>query len=156
MRFLLQFALRGCDRLAAVLPWTRQRQDPEHLLTGRRGEDAAFFYLRRHGYTIVARNWRPPHLHGELDLVAWDDDVLCFIEVKTRTRRAFVPAEAAIDLDKQQTLRRAAHSFLYRQPRRASCRFDVISVYLEAGKPPAVELIRNAFPFSSRAGSHRG
>ena len=148
MRLLLQLAVRACDRLAASLPWTRHAREPEHLLMGRRGEDAAYFYLRRRGYTVVARNWRPPHIHGELDLVAWDDEVLCFVEVKTRSSRSFILAEAAIDISKQHTLRRAAQAFLQRLPRRAPCRFDVVSVYLQKGRPEAVQLIKNAFPLS--------
>src|SRR5512147_2650013 len=77
---------------------------PEHLLTGRRGEDDAYFYLRRLGYVMVARNWRSPRHRGELDLVGWDGEVLCFVEVKTRTTRDVAPAEAAVDEEKRHDL----------------------------------------------------
>jgi Holliday junction resolvase-like predicted endonuclease len=56
--------------------------------TGIRGETFAYWYLRRHGYIIVARNFTVPGMHGELDLVARDGDVLAFVEVKLR---AFEP-----------------------------------------------------------------
>ena len=75
----------------------------EHQIT-RRGERDAYFYLRRRGYVMVARNFRSPLRRGEVDLIAWDGDVLCFIEVKTRTTRAVKPAEAAVDRDKQRAL----------------------------------------------------
>ena len=52
--------------------------------TGIRGETFAYWYLRRHGYIIVARNFMVPGMHGELDLVARDGDVLAFVEVKLR------------------------------------------------------------------------
>jgi hypothetical protein len=56
-----------------------------HLTTGIDGEDAAFFYLGRKGYTVVARRWSSGYQRGDLDLIAWQGPLLCFIEVKTRT-----------------------------------------------------------------------
>lgn len=156
---LTQATLRALDWLAAktLLP----EDIPAHQFTGRRGEEDAYFYLRRRGYTIIARNYRSPHHRGELDLVGWERDVLCFIEVKTRTTRSFKPAEAAVDRDKQRELSLVARDFLRAMP--ASCqrgphharlsgdgvewRFDVLAVYYERGRP-AFELFQNAFPIS--------
>ena len=53
--------------------------------TGIRGETFAYWYLRRHGYIIIARNFTVPGMKGEIDLVGYDGAVLAFIEVKTRT-----------------------------------------------------------------------
>jgi len=50
-------------------------------------EEAAYFYLRRRGCVIIAHNFRSPNHRGELDLVGWEHDVLCFIEVKPRATR---------------------------------------------------------------------
>src|ERR1700690_958110 len=104
---LTQTTLRALDWLSAkVLP---PDETAEHLKTGRRGEEEAYFHLRRQGYTIIARNYRSPNHRGELDLVGWvrdkkdDKDVLCFIEVKTRTTRAIQPAEAAVDPTRKTT-----------------------------------------------------
>jgi putative endonuclease len=58
-----------------------------HYKTGKRGEQAAYFHLRKLGYTMVARNFRSPRCKGEIDLIGWDKDVLCFVEVKTRTTK---------------------------------------------------------------------
>jgi hypothetical protein len=55
---------------------------PDHLRTGRRGEEDASFYLRRRGYIMVARNFRTPNRRGEIDLIGWHEDVLCFVEVR--------------------------------------------------------------------------
>jgi len=100
---LSQATLRALDWLTShTLP---PDDLPPHQRTGRRGEEDAYFYLRRKGYVIIARNYRSPHHGGELDLVGWDKDTLCFIEVKTRTTRDVKPAEAAVDRDKERELR---------------------------------------------------
>jgi Holliday junction resolvase-like predicted endonuclease len=103
------FAGRLTQATLRVLDWVSARilspEDiPAHLSTGRRGEEDAYFYLRRRGYTIIARNYRSPNHRGELDIVGWERDVLCFIEVKTRTARDMKPAEAAVDRGKQRDL----------------------------------------------------
>ena len=61
------------------------KRRPPHQRTGARGEEDAYFYLRSLGYVMVARNFRTPRCRGEIDLIGWDRDVLCFVEVKTRT-----------------------------------------------------------------------
>ena len=108
----------------------------EHLATGASGEREALFYLRKLGYTVVARRWRSPKLRGDVDLIAWDGEWLCFIAVKTRSARDLVTAEAAVDGDKQQMLRRMARAYLRGFPEEAResipVRFDVISVYLQS------------------------
>jgi len=75
---------------------------PDHIRVARRGEEDAYFHLRSLGYVIVARNWRTAGRKGEVDLIAWEGDVLCFVEVKTRTTRDVKPAEAAVDRAKQR------------------------------------------------------
>jgi len=158
---LTHVTLRALDWLAArMLP---PEDMPAHQRTGRRGEEDAYFYLRRRGYTIIARNYRSPHHRGELDLIGWERDVLCFIEVKTRTKRDFKPAEAAVDRDKQRELSRVARDFLRQMspsgqrgphPKRLSrdgveWRFDVLAVYYDHGySQPSFELFQNAFPVS--------
>ncbi len=119
---------------------------PAHLRTGRLGEEEAYFYLRRHGYVMVARNFRSPRRRGEVDLIGWDGDVLCFVEVKTRTSRDFMPAEAAVDPAKQQELAAMAREYLSRLPDIPAFRFDILSVYCEkSGLPPDITLFKNAF-----------
>jgi putative endonuclease len=144
---LTQATLRALDWLAAK---TLSPEDaPAHQRTGRRGEEDAYFYLRRRGYTMIARNYRSTHHRGELDLIAWERDVLCFIEVKTRTKRDLKPAEAAVDRDKQRELSRVARDFLRQMPRSCQWRFDVLAVYYERGySQPSFELFQNAFPVS--------
>ena len=144
---LTEAALRALDWLAAhTLP---PENMPAHQRTGRRGEEDAYFYLRRRGYTIIARNYRSPHHRGELDLVGWEGDVLCFIEVKTRTTHDVKPAEAAVDRDKQRELSLVARDFLRQMPLSCQWRFDVATVYYERGhSQPLFELFQNAFSVS--------
>ena len=54
---------------------------PEHQRTGRRGEEDAYFYLRKLGYVMVARNYRSPRRHGEIDIIARDGDTLVFAAI---------------------------------------------------------------------------
>ena len=98
---------------------------------------------------MVARNFRSPRRRGEIDLIGWDKDVLCFIEVKTRTTHDVKPAEAAVDRDKQHELGAVAREYLRRLPPSCQWRFDVLSVYYEnQSSQPLVELFRNAFTVS--------
>jgi putative endonuclease len=144
---LTQATLRALDWLAART--LAPEEMPAHQRTGRRGEEDAYFYLRRRGYTIIARNYRSPNHRGELDLVGWDRDVLCFIEVKTRTTREVKPAEAAVGRDKQRELSLVARDFLRLMPPSCHWRFDVLAVYYERGhRRPSFELFQNAFPVS--------
>jgi putative endonuclease len=140
---LLEEFVHASDYLAVRL--RRNSGRPAHLEVGRRGEEAAFFYLRRHGYIVVARGWRSGKVHGDLDLVAWDNNTLSFIEVKTRTSRSFATAEAAVDGDKIRMLRRMARQYLQMLPIVPDqVRFDVLSIYYEAAQE-SFELIRGAF-----------
>lgn len=135
-----QLAINLLDRAGK-----RGRQGPEHLETGQRGEEAAYFYLQRQGYVIVARNFRAPQRRGEIDLIGWDDGVLAFIEVKTRSAHDMKPAEAAVDKKKRQELTAMARIYLRRLGETPAWRFDVVSVYPTPGETE-IELFKNAFP----------
>jgi len=125
---------------------------PAHLLTGIEGEDAAYFHLRRKGYIMVARRWSAGNLPGDIDLIAWQGELLCFIEVKTRTARDLSPAEIAVDSHKRHTLRRLARQYVRQLPlpQAPEVRFDVMSVYLEPGRKKEFEHFENAFGWSER------
>jgi putative endonuclease len=124
-------------------------EGPEHQRTGREGEEAAYFFLRRLGYVMVARNFRTAVRRGEIDLIGWKDDVLCFIEVKTRTSHHVKPAGAAVDRDKQRELIRVAGDYLRHLPATPQWRFDIVSVYYEGhSSSPRFEVFENAFAVS--------
>ena len=122
---------------------------PEHQRTGRRGEEAAYFYLRTLGYVMVARNYRSPRRHGEIDIIGWHKNVLCFIEVKTRTTRDVKPAEAAVGPEKRKELLYVAREYLRRVPPSCQWRFDVLTVYYDRHPgQPQFELFQNVFHLS--------
>ena len=77
-----EWGLTRLDRIAARRGHASTL--PPHLATGLLGERAALFELRRRGYIVVAQRWTTPRLRGDVDLIAWHGDRLCFIEVKTR------------------------------------------------------------------------
>ena len=126
----LEQALGGLHRFAQSRG--RAQNLPAHLLVGIEGEEAAFFFLRRKGYTIVARRWSSGDVPGDIDLIAWQGSMVCFVEVKTRSARTITPAEAAVDEHKRATLRRLARRYVRQLPQETApgARFDVISVYL--------------------------
>lgn len=137
-------------RLNWLERWLQRAQPKEllaeHLATGWRGELAAYFHLRRQGYTIVAQGWRSHITPGDLDLVGWDGNRLCFVEVKTRTAQDWAPAESAVDENKRRTLRRLTRRYLRRAGLpEAAARFDVVTVYFHTGQEPQIALVRDAF-----------
>lgn len=129
----MERALAGLNRIAR----SRGREGgPAHLTVGIEGEDAVFFYLLRKGYTVVARRWSSGDVPGDVDLIAWDGPVLCFVEVKTRTARDMTPAEASVDDHKRNVLRRLARRYVRQLKGNAipAVRFDVVSVYQVPGQ----------------------
>ena len=108
---------------------------------GARGESLAIAHLERSGYRIVAanftlpigRNLRERTVNAEIDIVAYDGPILCFIEVKARVTDDFAPPQTNIDLRKRRQISRAARGYrrmfgLTNSP----FRYDVITV---VGKP---------------------
>jgi putative endonuclease len=110
---------------------------------GRSGEDAAEAFLREENFRIIDRNFRTRL--GEIDIIAEEGDVLCFIEVKTRRSLAKgLPAEA-VTARKQRQIAKVAAVYLDRyHPSGRVCRFDVISVTERHGSAEA-EIVRDAF-----------
>ena len=146
---ITQTLLHGLDRLISKTS-AKDPATPAHLITGRRGEEDAYFYLRQRGYVMVARNFRTARHPGEIDLIGWDKDVLCFIEVKTRTTHDVKPAAAAVDRAKRRAIRIVIRDYLRLLPERhfpepLQWRFDVVTVYYEAQPGnPAIELFQNS------------
>ena len=118
-----------------------------HLM-GVRGETFAYWYLRRHGYVMVCRNFRAPGVKGEIDLVGFDGPTLAFVEVKTRTSKTEQTnlPEDAITPDKRRFLARMARQFLIeRRLNGVSWRYDVLAIEARAGNSPIVRLHKGAF-----------
>lgn len=121
---------------------------------GARGENLAAGFLIKNGYRLVLSNFKVPVgrntrgaiVTGEIDLIAYDADRLCFIEVKTRSSDDFASPLAAVDLRKQRQIVRAARMYrkIFHLPK-AKVRYDVISIVLPENERPRIELFKNYF-----------
>jgi putative endonuclease len=129
---------------------TRHRKETgtsaAHIVTGKRGETLAYWYLRHAGYTLVGRNRPAQWGGGELDLIGWDGPVLAFIEVKARHSSEVVPAEDAVTHKQRRRIVNAAEAYLRKLPARPeSYRFDVINIFWDPEAGCQVRLVKDAF-----------
>ena len=140
--------------LLALSDWLRYsaltRRELKTYALGARGEDLAHRYLQGQGLRVIARNYRGTSSAGELDLIAWEEDRLVFVEVKSRTNDAFAAPERNISPEKRRALFRVAREYA----RRADvpfdqARFDIVSVVFE----PQVQIQheRDVFPILTPA-----
>ena len=127
-----------------------------HLQLGKRGEEYAAAYLQQSGCHLVASNFTVPvgrnrlgaTISAEIDLIVYDGETLCFVEVKTRTSDWFAAPQVNVDLRKQRQIARAARAY-----RRifglmdATYRYDVVSIVMPgegvASSEPQIEIFRN-------------
>ena len=109
---------------------------------GRVAEDAAVAWLERQGYRVVERNHR--NAAGEIDVVAEDGELLCFVEVKARTETLFGSALAAVGPRKQRRVARAAALYLALRGIQPPCRFDVLAMEAD-GQSWRFTLVKDAF-----------
>jgi putative endonuclease len=136
------------EMIGVLLDWLRhvrrQRIWSADLAKGRRGEDLAHRFLRRQGFTIVARNYRLSAGDAEADLIAWEGETLVLVEVKSRQTDEYGPPERAIGEQKQAHLIRVAREYIRKtQTPWEQVRFDVVTVILS--HPPRLTLFRDAF-----------
>ena len=133
---------------------------------GKLGEAYAAAYLEQTGYRLVAanfslpvgRNMRGAVVNTEIDLVAYEGDTLCFVEVKTRASDWFASPQVNVDRRKQRQITRAAMAYrtmfgLEDQP----YRYDVITIVLSPEEPefmPRIELFRAFWTESSARKLH--
>ena len=127
------------------------------------GESYAAAYLDQLGYRLVAANFTLPvgrNLRGaiikaEIDLIAYDGDTLCFVEVKTRSSDWFAPPQVNVDKRKRRQITRAAR--VYRQMlgiQNEPHRFDVVTVVLGNDSTPQIDLLRNFWTEESLSKRH--
>ena len=133
-------APRGLDRPRQGITTP---ETPHNQSFGAWGEELVATWYLEHGYAIVARNWRCRQ--GEIDIIASSGSVLVICEVKTRANADFGSPASAVDVNKQQRLRRLAAHWLSENPNtRVSVRFDVAAVIGPKDKV-TLEVIEAAF-----------
>jgi putative endonuclease len=118
----------------------------EHILLGRKAEDAAAEYLRQQGYRLKERNYRCSL--GEIDLIAEDGEALVFVEVRSRSSAEFGWPQETVNWVKQRKLRKVAAYYLHchQELQQRPCRFDVIGVlFTQQQTITKLELIKDAF-----------
>lgn len=115
---------------------------------GKKGEQTAALYLMPLGYKIVETNYRTPY--GELDLIAELDDLMVFIEVKTRSSASLGNPEISVTLRKQVHIVKSVEYYLQQMDQfTKSCRIDVIAVrYARPDLPPEIVHFENAISLS--------
>lgn len=98
-----------------------------HNDLGHKGEDLAAKYLQEQGYCILERNWTNKG-RKELDIIATKDDVVVFVEVKTRKIGSATTPISAVDGRKRHRIILAADSYLKANRIDFSCRFDIVGI----------------------------
>jgi putative endonuclease len=122
----------------------RRRVWSADLAAGRRGEDLAHRFLRKRGFTIVARNYRLASGDAEADIIAIDGGDLVIVEVKARTTAEFGPPDRAVGEEKRAHLVRVARAYAKKtETPWERVRFDMVTVILKS--PPEIEHHRDAF-----------
>jgi len=117
---------------------------------GKTGELLAVKFLQQKGYQIVEQNYRSTW--GEIDIIAQDEDVLAFVEVKTRRSLKFGVPQLAVNNSKQRRMSKATLEYLQEKDLfDYVCRFDVISiVFPPEPSEPIIEHIENAFELNEQ------
>jgi len=154
------------SEVLSIISQDNRSQVTRTSAVGTRGEKLAAEFIKLAGFRIVMSNFKAPigrnsrgvAITGEIDLIALEGDTLCFIEVKSRASEEFAGPLANVNLRKQRQITRTAHVYkrmfgITHMPHR----FDAISVLLEKGVAPRIELFRSFWAeskFKKRAWQH--
>ena len=121
---------------------------------GIRGETYAYWYLRRHGYVMIARNFTVAGIKGEIDLAGYDGEVLAFVEVKLRSIQSCeasesklrpLPEDAVGPAKRRDLIRMARHFLAHWRKHKGPFRFDILAIEARKNAPPVVRLHKDAF-----------
>ncbi len=110
---------------------------------GKKGEDLACQYLKQKGFSVLAQNWR--YSRAEVDIIARINDMLVFVEVKTRSYDYFGPPEDFVTMKKQRLLSTAASAYMQKYNHEWEIRFDIIAVLLQGNDNYAIQHFEDAF-----------
>lgn len=115
----------------------------QHNQTGNTGESMAAQWLPGKGFCILHQNWR--HSNLEVDIIAEKENVLHFIEVKTRRTRKFGHPEDNVDKKKIQNLIDAAEEYLYQNPQWKRIQFDILAITMITNEPVEYFFIEDVY-----------
>ena len=117
---------------------------PSKLSLGQYGEELACKFLKSHHYQILERNYRTRY--GEIDIIAKDDDIFIFVEVKTKTSNLFGQPEEMVGSKKKAKLVKLAKAYLQEKSLSSEAKnfqIDIISVMMEKDKALRIKHIKN-------------
>jgi putative endonuclease len=114
-----------------------------HNITGTTGEAMAAKYFIEKGFSLLHQNWR--HSHWEVDIIAAKDNVLHFIEVKTRKTKKFGHPEEAVSKKKIKNLINAAEEYLYQFPQWKRIQFDILAISIIKNEPVEYFFIEDVY-----------
>ncbi len=114
-----------------------------HNLTGKAGEILAAEYLKKKGFEILHTNWR--HSYYEIDIIARYEEILHFIEVKTRRSLRFGYPEESVTDKKMERLILAAEAFLLKNPQWVRVQYDILSIHLNKDKKTEYFFIEDVY-----------
>ncbi len=100
----------------------------EHNKTGTDGEDMAVAFLARKGFQIIERNYR--FKKSEIDIIARYDDMIVFVEVKTRHSNFILEPEYSVTKRKQSLIISGANHFLISRDIELEARFDIVTIVI--------------------------
>lgn len=113
---------------------------------GRAGEEYVCRYLESKGYEILCRNFKIRG--GEIDIIATKDDIIAFVEVKTRKQSCLVDGFSAVDRRKKTHIIRTAETYMWREAIELQPRYDIAEVVYIGDTVKRFEYIENAFDVS--------
>ncbi|NIM57598.1 MAG: YraN family protein [Candidatus Aminicenantes bacterium] len=120
----------------------RNKQTPHDL--GKLGEKTALNYLIDNKYKIVTRGFRL--FRGEIDIIAYDQKTLVFVEVKARRSTDYGFPEESVTPSKQRQIRKIAEGFMAKNSLQdLECRFDVISLSFDEKEGYSIRHFKDAF-----------
>ena len=115
----------------------------KHNKIGVKGEQIAADYLLNKGYIVLHRNWRSGK--KEIDIIALADDMVIFVEIKTRSGSRIQYPEDAVNNKKQAFMKLAAQAFLDENTGFRNLRFDIISIVLKGDEVVEIMHFEEAF-----------
>lgn len=111
--------------------------------TGSQGEAYARRHLEQRGYRILEQNWR--RRRTEIDLIAMQEDILVFVEVKTRQQDYFGGPTGEVNDQQRQRITAAAAAYMEQIGHDWEIRFDIIGILLHPNGDYKLEHIEDAW-----------
>jgi putative endonuclease len=104
-----------------------------HIHTGKLGEQLAERFFISNGYAVLEKNWR--YSRWEVDIIASKENVLHFVEIKTRRSKNYGLPEEKVGIKKIQNLQHAAEQYLYLHPQWKRIQFNILSITILPNEP---------------------